>query len=108
MCGLPKARGNNVSIASASKVITSSNNSENLKKPEIQNRWARVLGREFGVSATAILKRFGSQTKTVKLVANQLFEAENALNNLPLSLQYSDKFIFVHIANIYRTIYFIQ
>jgi hypothetical protein len=52
---------------------------------------ARVLGREFGVSATAILKRFGSQTKAVKLVANQLFEAENALNNLPLSLQVSSR-----------------
>lgn len=47
----------------------------------------RVLAREYGISETAIRKRFGSQVRTEKTVANQLFEAENAFRELPIGSQ---------------------
>lgn len=43
------------------------------------------LAKEYGVSETAIRKRFGSRTKTIKTVANQLAAAELAFNELPTS-----------------------
>lgn len=49
----------------------------------------RVLAREFGVSETAIRKRFSSQNKQIKDVANQLFTAEAAFQALPVSSQIS-------------------
>jgi AraC-like DNA-binding protein len=49
----------------------------------------RSLAREFGISETAIRKRFGSQTKEIKKVANQLVKAEEALSSLPISSQIS-------------------
>ena len=48
---------------------------------------ARSLGREFGVSDTAIRKRFGSITKQVKLVANQLATVEQVFYSLPIGSQ---------------------
>lgn len=50
---------------------------------------ARVLAREFGVSDTAIRKRYGSHQKEIKDVANQLVKAELAFSSLPLSSQIS-------------------
>jgi hypothetical protein len=47
----------------------------------------RVLSREFGVSETAIRKRFGSQTKTIKSVGDQLYTAEKRVRELPLGSQ---------------------
>jgi len=48
---------------------------------------ARFLGEQFGVSDTAIRKRFGSQQKEIKSVANQLVAAELAFSSLPISSQ---------------------
>jgi ABC-type transporter Mla subunit MlaD len=49
----------------------------------------RVLAREYGISEAAIRKRFGTQTKEIKDVANQLVAAETAFNRLPISAQIS-------------------
>lgn len=49
----------------------------------------RVLAREFGVSEAAIRKRFGTQTKQIKDVANQLVAAETAFSALPIGAQIS-------------------
>ena len=49
----------------------------------------RVLAREFGISETAIRKRFGSQNKQIKEVANQVVAAEIAFKALPVSSQIS-------------------
>jgi hypothetical protein len=59
---------------------------------EIQQRLlagekSRPLGREFGVSDVAINKRFGSQNKQIKTVANQILAAEQNLKALPASSQ---------------------
>ena len=48
---------------------------------------AAALGREFGVSKTAISIRFSGRTETVKAVANQLVAAETALRKLPVTEQ---------------------
>lgn len=47
----------------------------------------RPLAREFGVSDTAIRKRFSSQNKQVKDVAQQVVAADAAFKALPVSLQ---------------------
>lgn len=49
----------------------------------------RALSREFGVSETAIRKRFSSQTKQIKDVANQILATESAFKALPISSQIS-------------------
>lgn len=49
----------------------------------------RVLSREFGISEAAIRKRFGAQTKQIKVVANQLVAAETAFSALPIGAQIS-------------------
>jgi len=55
----------------------------------IEGETARSLGREFGVSANAIIKRFGkvhsigSQSSQVQLTAHKLAEANAALEALP-------------------------
>lgn len=50
---------------------------------------ARALAKEFGVSDTAIRKKYSSQQKEIKDVANQLVAAEMAFGSLPLSSQIS-------------------
>lgn len=47
----------------------------------------RALGKEFGISEAAIRKRFGTQAKQIKTVANQLVAAETAFKALPISAQ---------------------
>lgn len=49
----------------------------------------RSLAKEYGVSEAAIRKRFGSRTKEIKDVANQLVAAETAFKALPISAQIS-------------------
>jgi hypothetical protein len=49
----------------------------------------RALAREFGVSESAIRKRFGAQTKQIKKVAHQLVKAEQDFSALPISAQIS-------------------
>lgn len=49
----------------------------------------RVLAREYGISEAAIRKRFGTQNKQIKDVANQLVSAELAFKALPISAQIS-------------------
>ncbi len=49
----------------------------------------RSLAREYGVSEAAIRKRFGSQNKQIKIVANQLAEAEIEFKKLPIGSQIS-------------------
>lgn len=58
-------------------------------KRYLADETGRSLAREFGVSETAIRKRFGSQTKQIKKVANQIVAAEEAFSSLPLSSQIS-------------------
>lgn len=55
----------------------------------LRNESGRALAKEFGVSETAIRKRFGSQTKQIKDVANQILATESALKALPISSQIS-------------------
>lgn len=55
----------------------------------LKGETARSLAREFGVSEAAIRKRFGTQTKQIKDVANQLVAAETAFAALPISAQIS-------------------
>jgi hypothetical protein len=50
---------------------------------------ARPLGREFGISEAAIRKRFGTQTKQIKEVANQIVATEQAFKSLSISSQIS-------------------
>jgi hypothetical protein len=49
----------------------------------------RVLAREYGISEAAIRKRFGTQTKEIKDVANQIVAAETAFAKLPIGAQIS-------------------
>jgi hypothetical protein len=53
------------------------------------NESARDLAKEFGVSDTAIRKRFSSQQTKIKDVANQVVSAEKAFQMLPVSSQIS-------------------
>lgn len=76
-----------------------------VEKRLIDGESARALGREFGISDAAIRKRFGSQHKDIKRVANQMVEAEIAFKSLPISSQVlaknlSDKLISIseHLA----------
>lgn len=76
-----------------------------IEKRLIDGESARALGREFGISDAAIRKRFGSQHKDIKRVANQMVEAEIAFKSLPISSQVlaknlSDKLISIseHLA----------
>lgn len=62
---------------------------EAIRKRFLAGEKARPLGREFGVSETAIRKRFGVQTKEIKKVANQLVAAEEAFLSLSISSQIS-------------------
>lgn len=48
---------------------------------------ARALAREFGTSEASVRRKFPAQRKDVKVVANQLVAAEEALRNLPISSQ---------------------
>lgn len=48
---------------------------------------ARALAREFSTSEASVRRKFPSQRKDVKDVANQLFAAETALKSLPISSQ---------------------
>lgn len=48
---------------------------------------ARVLGREYGITDTAIRKRINSHTKPIKELANQMAAVEVAYENLPVSSQ---------------------
>ena len=61
---------------------------------EIENRYlppgnekGRVLAEEFGISETAIRKKFGSQKNQINTVANQLVSAEISLKQLDFSSQ---------------------
>lgn len=49
----------------------------------------RALAKEFGISEAAIRKRFGTQTKQIKDVANQIVAAETAFAQLPIGAQIS-------------------
>jgi hypothetical protein len=49
----------------------------------------RALAKEFGVSESAIRKRFGAQVKKIKDVANQLVATESAFKSLPIGAQIS-------------------
>lgn len=49
----------------------------------------RALASEFGISEAAIRKRFGTQAKQIKSVANQLVVAETAFKALPIGAQIS-------------------
>lgn len=55
----------------------------------IRGESGRSLAKEYGVSEAAIRKRFGSRTKEIKDVANQLVAAETAFKSLPISAQIS-------------------
>ncbi len=48
---------------------------------------ARSLAREFGTSEASLRRKFPSQRKDVKNVANQIVAAEEALKRLPISSQ---------------------
>jgi hypothetical protein len=50
---------------------------------------ARALGREFGVTDTAIRKRLGSQSKEILSAAQQLASVEKTVELMPLSSQMS-------------------
>jgi hypothetical protein len=50
---------------------------------------ARQLAREYEISEAAIRKRLGTQTKTIKTVADQMVNAELAVRALPISAQIS-------------------
>lgn len=61
---------------------------------EIEKRYfagekARRLADEFGITEAAIRKRFGTQAKKIKEVANQVIAAEEAFKSLPYSSQVS-------------------
>jgi len=61
---------------------------------EIERRYfagekARRLADEFGITEAAIRKRFGTQAKKIKEVANQVIAAEEAFKSLPYSSQVS-------------------
>jgi hypothetical protein len=61
---------------------------------EIERRYnlgegARALSREFDVPESTIRAKFHAQSKRVKEVAHQVFEAEQAFKSLPLSAQIS-------------------
>lgn len=49
----------------------------------------RALAAEFGISEAAIRKRFGTQAKQIKTVANQIVAAETAFKALPIGAQIS-------------------
>lgn len=49
----------------------------------------RVLAREFGISETAIRKRFGSHVKQIKDVANQIVATDKAFKSLSVGSQIS-------------------
>lgn len=49
----------------------------------------RSLAEKYGVSETAIRKRFGSHIEQIKAVANQVVTAERAVQSLPVSSQVS-------------------
>jgi hypothetical protein len=48
---------------------------------------ARSLAREFGITESAIRKRLGAQTNSIKTVANQIVETDRALKALPIGAQ---------------------
>lgn len=58
---------------------------EDIQKRLLSGEAGRVLAREFGVSETAIRKKFGSQTKVVKSIGTELFKAEQKFKDLSLS-----------------------
>ena len=64
---------------------------EALRKRLLAGETARVLGREFGISDTAIHKKFGAnqevslQSLRVRNVAQKLAESSEALESLPIS-----------------------
>lgn len=62
---------------------------ESIGKRLLDGESARALAREFGISETAIRKRFGSQVEQIKTVANQIVAAESAFKALPISSQIS-------------------
>jgi len=53
----------------------------------LQNESARSLAREFGTSEASVRRKFPSQRKDVKTVANQIVAAEAAFRQLPISSQ---------------------
>ena len=62
---------------------------EALRKEFEAGKSGRSLADKYGVSESAIRKRFSARTKAVKAVANQLFVAESALAALPMQAQIS-------------------
>lgn len=60
-----------------------------IEKRLIEGEACRRLADEFKISEAAIRKRFGSQIKQIKDVANQLVTAEAALRALPIGAQIS-------------------
>lgn len=62
---------------------------EQIGKRLVDGESGRALAREFDVTEAAIRKRFGSQVKKIKDVANQLVAAESAFKALPISAQIS-------------------
>jgi hypothetical protein len=60
-----------------------------IEKRYIAGESARGLAKEYGITDTAIRKRFGSQSKEIKQVVNQVLDAERAFKSLPYSSQVS-------------------
>lgn len=60
-----------------------------IEKRALNDEPVRALAREYDISEAAIRKRIGARTKTIKIVANQLVEAETAFSALPIGAQIS-------------------
>lgn len=60
-----------------------------IEKRYVTGESARGLAKEYGITDTAIRKRFGSQSKEIKQVVNQVLDAEKAFKSLPYSSQVS-------------------
>jgi hypothetical protein len=58
-----------------------------VERRQLAGESMRKLADEYGVSEAAIRKRVSTQSKQIKIVANQIIETEQALANLPLSAQ---------------------
>jgi ABC-type transporter Mla subunit MlaD len=62
---------------------------QEIERRLIAGEAGRRLAEEFKISEAAIRKRFGTQVKQIKDVANQLVAAETAFRALPVSAQIS-------------------
>jgi len=73
---------------------------QDIEKRLINGEAGCALAKEYGVTYNAIKKRFGSQTKQIKAVANQILETERNFKALPISSQISA----VNLADLLRSI----